>query len=162
MTQVIAAIPPRRKQNDTPEKDCVLRVQAELVGLGGGILLALCMLITGAFVMIIYTPSVSDLQRFIAFVLFMSAWAYFLDSVTEQLSLDGETINFKAALSRARSIPISELEGMYLIHHGLNLENGIGAIEFRQQGRKPDRVSLGPCWQWKKLEAFMGSIDKIM
>lgn len=163
MPDIIAAISPRQKKNGgVKDIDCIIQVRAELVSLGGSILLALCLFLTAGFVVAVYSPGVTPVQQFIAIILFASIWAYFLDSVSERIYLVDETITFKAALSRTRKIPISELEGMFLIHHGYTLEKGIGAIEFRQRQQKTDHVSLGPCWNWSKLEDFVGSVEKAM
>jgi len=109
-----------------------------------------------------FTPDATQVQRFIALAFFITAWGYFFNSITEKIMLCGDTLIFKAFLSRTREIQIAELEMMILTHQGFNLEHGIENLEFRCVGKKPDKVSLGPCWQRNKLESFVSSVQKIM
>lgn len=163
MPDIIAAMAPRRaREARAADAECIVTARAELVSLGGAVLLAMCLLITAVFIMAMFSPVVTGIQRFIAIVLFGSSWAYFLDSVTEKLALIGDTVVFTAAMSRTRRVPLVELEGMVLIHQGLNLEHGIETLEFRQYKKRVDRVSLGPCWQRHKLEGFLHSVEQAM
>ncbi|MBU0540499.1 hypothetical protein KKF59_03295 [Patescibacteria group bacterium] len=160
MPETIAAIAPKKKLQQEP--DCLIQVRAELVSLGGAVLLAVCLMLTAVLFMVFLTPTVTGAQRFIAVVLVFAAWGYFLNSISEKLSLYGDTLEFRAAFSHPRSIPLDELQAMILTHEGFNLERGLETIEFRRSGRKPDRVSLGPCWQRNKLESFLKSLEQAL
>lgn len=151
-----------RRQAPPVENVCLVQARAEVVSLGGAVLLALCLLLSAVFIMALFSPIVSGLQRFIAVVFFLAGWVYLLDSVTESLSLVGQTLEFTAKLRRTRRIPLAELEGMTLIHQGLNLEQGVETIELHQFGKHVDRISLGPCWQRHVLEAFLHSVDRAL
>lgn len=157
MPKTIIAASSRRKAV-APDVECPVQVCAEAASLGGAVLLAVCMLLSAILVMAMFSPSVTSTQRFIAGVLVVSSWAYFLNSCTEKLCLIGKTLKFQAKLSRSLEIPLDELETMTLTHEGFNLERGIETIEFRRTGMKPEKVSLGPCWQKNKLESFMKSV----
>jgi hypothetical protein len=163
MPDVITAFAPRNKRNARRTDDeCVVQAHAELVSLGGAILLALCMFLAAAFIAVSTMSNTTPIQRFIVGILLFASLAYLINSVTEKLMLQGRTLVFDALLSSKREIPLDDLEGMILTHEGFNLEKGIVTIEFRQYDRKPDKVSLGPCWQRSKLEAFMRSIQKVL
>jgi hypothetical protein len=139
-----------------------VQARAELVSLGGAVLLGLGITITGVFLLSLSAPAVTSAQKVIAGALTLGVWIYFLNSVTERLSLCGSTLTFDAALGRARSVPLGELDAMILTHEGLNLERGIETIEIRRVGKRPDKISLGPCWQRNKLEAFLRSVDRAL
>lgn len=164
MPEILSVTAPRRTRKTQPliVNDCIVQAKAELVSLGGAVLLAICMLLSAVFIMVLFSPMVTGVQEFIATILFLAVWAYFLDSITERLSLVGREIVFKAMLSRTRRLPVEELEGITLVHQGLNLEQGIETIEFRQYDKKADRVSLGPCWQRNKLEGFLHSVEGVL
>jgi hypothetical protein len=142
--------------------DCVLRVQAEIVSLGGAVLLTLCLLLTAVLIMALFSPTITGVQRFIAVVLTFSGWMYLLRSASEDLSIVGQTITYRAVLARTRTIPLADIETMLLVHQGLNLEKGIETIEFRRFDKKVEHLSLGPCWQRHKLEAFLGSVEEAL
>ena len=125
-------------------------------------MLGLGVVITAVFLLSLTAQTVTTAQRIIAGALSVGVWLYFLNSVTERLSLCGSTLVFTSAFGRARSVPLGELDAMILTHEGLNLERGIETIEIRRVGTRPDRVALGPCWQRNKLEAFLRSVDRAL
>lgn len=157
MPETLTARAPRRV--DVEQTDCPIRVQAELVSLGGGVMLAICLVVTAILVMALYSPDVTGMQRTIAIILAVAAWLYLFRSSTEELTLVGQEITYRAKLARTRTVSLRELESMLLVHQGLNLERGIETIEFRLFSRKVEHLSLGPCWQRNKLEAFLGSVE---
>jgi hypothetical protein len=161
MPDVIAARAPRRAPR-IEKTESVIRVRAELVSLGGGVMLAICLLIAATLIMALYSPTITGIQRFIAIVLAFASWAYLLRSATEELLLIGEEISYRAVLARPRHVPLKDLEAMLLIHQGLNLEHGIETIEFHFFNKHIERVSLGPCWQRNKLEAFLSSVEEAL
>lgn len=157
MPDVIAARAPRRAE--AVATDCVIRIRAELVSIGGGVLLTLCLVGTAILIMALFSPTVTGVQRFIAIVLSAALWMYLIRSVTEELILVGEELCYKAVLARSRVIRMDQLESMLLVHQGFNLERGIETIELRTFDRRIERISLGPCWQRSKLESFLRSVQ---
>lgn len=132
------------------------------MSLGGGILLAICVIISALFYMVMTAPDLTSVQRFIAIILFIGSWAYFLNSTTERLSCVGKTLTFKSALNTTRRIPLDELDALILRHEGFNLERGIESLELRRDDHPPDRIALGPCWQQRKLESFVQSVGRAL
>jgi len=65
-------------------------------------------------------------------------------------------------LGRRHTFDLEDLEAVLMVHQGFNLERGFETIEFRSCGRRPERVSLGPCWQRNKLESLLRSIEIAM
>lgn len=162
MPDVIAAIAPVRQRAPQKEEDCRIHIRAEFVSIGGGIFLGLFIVVIALFIMVMRSPETTSAQRFIAIALFFGSVAYAVNSMTERLSFIGNVLTYDSLLSSKRSIPLDELEAVILTHEGFNLEKGMQSIEFRRVGHKPDRVALGPCWQERKLEAFIQSVSKAM
>lgn len=160
MPESFSARAPRRVVEQ--QTDCPIRVQAEIVSIGGSIMLAICMLVTTLLIMALYSPDVTGLQRSIAIILTIAAWTYLFRSSTEELVLVGEEITYRAKLARTRTVSLSDLESMVLIHQGLNLERGMETVEFHLFSKRVEHVSLGPCWQRHKLEAFLGSVEEAL
>jgi hypothetical protein len=163
MSKIIAAFAPENRPaaSDQP-RECVIRARAEIVSLGGAVLLGLGLITSAVFLLVLFTPTVTSAQRVIVTILFFAVWVYFLNSITEQVELSGQVLKFSAFLSRAREMPVEKLEAVILTYQGFNLEQGIETLEFRCVGRAPDRVALGPCWQKNKLEAFIQSVQDKM
>lgn len=161
MAEIFAAFAPKREQTDT-EEECVREVRAEIVSLGGAIILAVAIVLTIVMAMVLLLPTVNAVQLAIVLLLTLASWIYLLDSCTERLRLVDHSVEFNAVFSRRRLIPIKELQAMVLVHEGFNLDRGIESIEFRRVGQKPDRLSLGPCWQRHKLEAFLHSVEEAL
>ncbi len=163
MSQIFAALAPKRNQfDDDDEKECVREVRAELVSLGGAIILAVAIVLTIIMIMVLMLPMVNAFQLTIVILLTLASWIYLLDSCTERLRLIDHSVEFSAVFSRKRHIPINELQAMFLVHEGFNLDRGIESIEFRRVGEQPDKFSLGPCWQRHKLEAFLHSVEEVL
>ncbi len=149
-------VPPRAPAPDTV---CVREVRAQVVSLGGAIVLALCLVISAVTFMAAQVEGITSSQRLILGIMTAAAWVYLLDCSSECLNVDGDTIRFKSLLARNKSIKIEELEAMLLVEQGFNLEQGMQSIQFKRTGEKPERIVLGPCWQRNKLEKFLHSVE---
>ncbi len=158
----IGAYAPKRRGPDRQEDECVCEVRAEIVSLGGGIVLFLAIILTSAAVAVRVFPEVTMFQRIILGVLAIGAWLYLFDSASERLRLVDHSVEYTSLLGRGRSASLRELEAMLLVHQGFNLERGMETIEFRRRGAAPERFALGPCWQRNKLEAFLHSVEEAL
>ncbi len=161
MAEVMGVYAPKRKPTDD-EPVCLREVRAELVSLGGAIVLMICLVITAALFIVLQLPQVTAPQRVIIAGLVAASWLYLLDSVTERLRLVDHCVEYHSLFGRRRCIPLKELRAMLLIHEGFNLERGMESLEFRRDGKKADRVALGPCWQRHKLESFLHSVEEAL
>jgi hypothetical protein len=160
MPNTLRADAPRRP--DAVQTESVIRVRAELVSIGGGVLLLICLVVTAVLIGALLYPDTTGVQRFIAVVLTLTAWMYLVRSTTEELALVDQRISYRAVLARARTVNIADLESMVFTHQGFNLERGMETIEFRTFDKRVERVSLGPCWEREKLESFVRSVEEAL
>jgi len=158
MAEVIGAFAPRRRPTENAV-ECIREVHAQFISLGGAIILSVCITLSLLLLMALQLPQVTNMQRGILVMLSLACWIYLLDSVTEKLRLVDHAIEYRSFFSRRKHYLLTELEGVLYVHQGFNLERGFESIEFRRVNVKPDRISLGPCWQRNKLEMFMRSIE---
>ncbi len=159
MAEIIGAYAPRRRQREDEEEECVREAHAQFISLGGAIILSLCIVLSLVALMTLMLPAASNLQRLVLLLLAGISWLYLLDSVTEKLRLVDKAVEYRSFFSGRRSYLLTELEAVLLVHQGFNLERGFESIEFQRVGKKPDRISLGPCWQRNKLESLMHSLE---
>lgn len=157
MDQIIGAYAPKSLRD--LRTSCVRDVRAEVISLGGVILVAICFLITVIAFLMLASPAITSAQRAIVGILAVGAWLYAVDSLSERLTLVNQEVHFTAMLTRRRAIPLIELEAMILVQQGFNLEQGMQSIEFRRRGFRPDRITLGPCWRRYRLEDFLHSVE---
>lgn len=161
--EVIGAYAPRRTRAiPKVESVCLREVHAEMLTIGGVIILAVSFLITVAAVIALLMPNVGSLQVAVALLLAIASGLYVIDSLSEHLRLVDHSVEYGSLLGRRHVIPLEELEAMLLVYEGLNLERGIESIEFRRRGKNPERISLGPCWQRRKLESFLHSVEEAL
>jgi hypothetical protein len=135
-------------------------VQAQMVSLGGAVILSVCLTLTVGTFIAWQSASVASIQRVILFLLTAASWMYFVDSITERLRLREKHIEFEAMLSRRKRIPLEEVETLLLVQQGYNLERGMQTLEFRKLDRRVERVALGPCWQRHTLEGFLQCVEQ--
>lgn len=142
---------------------CLREVRAEILSLGGAILLAICFVVTMVGIAAATSVTQTTAQRVLAILLMIGSWVYLYGSLSERLSLEDHCVVFRSVLTRRLEIPLTDLDEMLLVHQGFNLERGIESIEFRRAGHEDrDRLSLGPCWQRNKLESFLHSVEEAL
>ncbi|MBU1348795.1 hypothetical protein KJ781_01860 [Patescibacteria group bacterium] len=151
-----------RRREDPPEEMCLVQASAEFVSVAGALLLVLCTFCTAAFVSTVLAERGTEIQRFIAAVLSVAAWMYFLNAVTERLSLCGSTLTLSSVLGRRHDFQLDDLDAMSLTHEGLNIDRGFETIRFRMHGGRGEKVTLGPCWNRETLDAFVRSVDRAL
>lgn len=139
-----------------------MQASAEFVSVAGAVMLALCTLFTAVLVSVVPARHGTDVQRLIAAALALASWMFFLNAVTERLSLCGSTIAFSSVFGRRRSIRLDDLDTMSLTHEGPNLDRGFETIRFRMRGGRTEQVTLGPCWRREALDTFVRSVDKAL
>lgn len=153
---------PQRPRSER-EAVCLRDVRADIFSIGGAILSALCVLLTVFAIVVFSSADQTSVQRAIAVIFSVGAWLYLASTATERLALDDHSVVYSSFFGRTVRIPLTDLQEMLLVHQGFNLERGIETIEFRRSGREDhDRISLGPCWQRHKLEAFLHSVEEAL
>jgi hypothetical protein len=144
------------------EDSCALTVRAKLVSLNGGVVLAVCIVLTSMVLGAYLTNRFGGTQIALFLILTFASWVYLLDSVTERLALVGDAIVRTSALGTRFEIKLDDLSALYLIHEGLNQEIGIESINARYRDGREEKLPLGPSWRRHELEAFLASVEKAM
>lgn len=150
-----AGLEPIQKQFET----CDIEVHAEMISIGGAIVLAICMLLTTGVIAVATFYTATSFQQMIIIFLCLGSWAYFISSITEKLCVKNKTIEFTSFFGKSKQIDLNDLEDLLLVYQGFNLERGMETIEFRRRGREPESLALGPCWQRNKLDAFIHAVE---
>jgi len=144
------------------EEACTVRVHAKLVSLNGGVVLAVCIILTAVFAATYLTARLAAVQSALITVLMVAAWVYLVDSVSESLSLVGRTIQRSSSFSPRTVIKLDDIKSLLLVHEGLNQEVGIESITATYRNGRFERLSLGPCWRRRDLESFLQSVEQAM
>jgi hypothetical protein len=142
--------------------ECRLRVSAKLVSLNGGIVLAVCLLLTAVTFASVYTGRLVLSQALLFLFLTLASWVYLIDSVTEKLCLVGDTIQRTAFIGRNEEVQLTDVKSFLLKHEGLNASVGIESLTVVYQDGREERIPLGPCWRRRDLEAFLESVEQSM
>jgi hypothetical protein len=125
-------------------------------------MLAVCLLFTAlGGGMAAERPATSVLSAVFA-LLALAAWAYLADGVSERLGLYGDTLVHTSLFGGQRSIPLSAIQSLLLVHEGLNQQIGIESIRARYTDGRVERLALGSCWRRRDLEAFLSSVEKAL
>jgi hypothetical protein len=143
-------------------KDCALQVKAKLVALNGGVVLAMCIMLTAMALAAYLTNRFAASQIALLSVFALAAWVYLLDGVTEKLKLSGNAIVRTSLVSGRFMINLDDIESLYLIHEGLNQNVGIESLTAKYRDGHEDKLPLGPCWRRHELEEFLASVEKAM
>jgi hypothetical protein len=142
------------------ETSCAIQVHAKLVSLNGGVVLAVCIVLSAISAAAFVSAHLTSSQGVLFGVLSLFAWLYLIDSVTEHLALQGDVIEKSSFLSRRMTVALRDMREMLLIHEGLNQEVGIESLVVRYRGGKTEKLPLGPCWRRHELEAFLRSVEQ--
>jgi hypothetical protein len=147
-----------KAENET----CALHVSAKLVSLNGGVVLAVCLLLTIVTVASVMARSFVASQTALFVVLTIASWIYLIDSVSESLRLEGEQIVRTSVIGRSVIVDIGNIKSLLLKHEGLNQQVGIESLTVTYRNGKTERLPLGPCWRRRELEAFLASVESVM
>lgn len=163
MPRMIAALAPSSRQVTREAKRwCTVCARAQIVSLGGAVLLALCLLGTAGLLVALAHPMVTALQRGITGIIGISFWVYLIQSATEELVLWGNGVVLRARFRRSRRFAFADIRSLAVYDRGLNSERGVFTLEVHVFGKEVERVSLGPCWSARSLEGFVVSTQEKM
>ncbi len=161
--KIIGAFAPERPPNvDAGEVLCLREVRAEALTMGGAIVFAICMMLSVFALSIGRFVVVTQSQQVILIAVVALCWLYFVDSVTERLRITDRCVEFRSLIGHHHLVPLVQLEAMLIMYQGFNLDRGMQTIEFRMNGKQPKRIALGPCWERKKLEAFIHAVEEAL
>ena len=137
--------------------------RAEIVTPGGGLILAVTILLTLFLVMSLFMPTLDGLQTVILGMMSIVCWGYMLNCATERLRLEDGQFEFKAALGRSYKFPLETIRGFRLTDLGVSLNGSMYILEMNLEERiHPLQISLGPCWQKTNLIRFLKSLGQAM
>ena len=153
---MIASSMPRAKQN---------RIRANPISLGGALFCGLFILFSVFTWFAFSHASTPGWLRAVFAALLLLYVLYVADSASERLSLHDKEVRFDSLFRKEMRIDVCRFPEIFLIHEGLNQEKGIVSVIFRGLDEE-ERVSLGPLWRQRDLEAFFidaetkpGSVD---
>lgn len=147
---------------DEKKKECDIRISASLFSLNGGLVLAVCIMITGIVIASIWTDRLAASQSVLFAILGVACWLYFTDSVTEKLTFAGNKIIKTSAIGRSERIDMDDVNNILLRHIGPNPELGIESVIVLYKDGTEDQMGLGPCWRKQEIESFLDSIESAM
>ncbi len=136
------------------------KIRAQFLSIGGGILLAVVLLIATLTAEVFISPGANLFERVLLIVLFLLAVAYSLDSWSEVLGLDGTTLFCDSWFKPRQSAELLVAQNILLVHEGLNSAIGIISIKFRYANKEERILSLGPLWHRHHLEQFLKKVEQ--
>jgi hypothetical protein len=139
------------------------RIRAQIISLGGGVLLAIALLLAALLLVAFMLSSVSRFESIFLLFLTGACLLYFVDSLTEVMMFDQGVLIFDSLLKRRRRVDLSMIHEILFIHEGLNLEHGIESLIFRRSdGDVVARFDLGPLWRRSALESFLHEVERTL
>jgi len=137
--------------------------RAEVVTPGGGVVLAITILLTLFLVLSILMPRLDGLQLVIVAMLSLVCWGYLLNCSTERLRLEGGFFEFRAFLGRGYKIPLEAIRGFKLTDLGVSLSGSMYLLDITVEDRlRPIQINLGPCWNKRNLLRFLKSFGQVL
>ncbi len=137
-------------------------VNAKIVSINGGVVLALCLLVTTIAIASALVQNGSGSQTVLFAMLSFASWVYLIDAVTEKLRLCGRDIVFSSAITAPKTVTLDGIRTIMLRHEGLNANVGVESVTIKMKDGKSQRLPLGPCWRRRELEAFLDSVSAAM
>ena len=161
MTNVLASLKVEKK--DQTPIELLTDVRAQVVTLGGAVILAIAILLTLILVFSLYIPSIQGVQFLIVAVLTIACWGYLLTTFTERLKIENGVLEYKAWLSRTKQVDLQQVSGLKLTDLGFRFNGDQYLFELStMDDSKPVSISLGPCWDRKQLISFIKTIQIIL
>ena len=143
-------------------ESCTLRATAKLISLNGGFVLAVCIVLSAITLASAHTGRLAMSQAFLFLFLSLASWIYLIDSVSERICLNKNTIERTSLIGRSMTVPLKDVNELLLKHEGLNTSIGIESLTVSYTDGKEERIPLGPCWRHRDLETFLESVEKAM
>jgi hypothetical protein len=162
MPVLTAALPTQRRNDATTPDACVREVNAKLVSINGGVVLALCILVTTVAIASALVQNGSGTQAVLFAMLAFASWVYLIDAVTEKMRLCGREIILSSAITSSKVLKLDGIRTITLRHEGLNANLGVESVTIKTIDGHSSRLPLGPCWRRRELEAFLDSISSLM
>ncbi|MBE7525070.1 hypothetical protein KJZ71_02610 [Patescibacteria group bacterium] len=146
----------------TKQKSCVVVAHARLISLNGGIVLAVCIVLSSLTAALFLTERFAVSQAILFVILMIGAWIYLIDGASEKLSLQDHSLVRSSRLGRELRIKLVDVSSLVLRHEGLNPSLGIESLTIVFRDGHEERIPLGPCWRRRDLESFLSSVEEAM
>ncbi|MDL1952944.1 hypothetical protein FBR07_02025 [Candidatus Uhrbacteria bacterium UHB] len=146
----------------TKQKSCVVVVHARLISLNGGIVLAVCIVLSALTAALFLTDRFAVSQAILFVILMLGAWIYLIDGASEKLSLQDHSLVQSSRFGRESRMKLVDVSSLVLRHEGLNPSLGIESLTATFQDGHEERIPLGPCWRRRDLESFLSSVEEAM
>lgn len=138
-------------------------IRAQLVSMGGGIILAVTIMVTLVFIFSFLMPQGNGTQLLIIIILSIISWVYFINCATEHLKLTESELIYSSMLTRTQRIAFEDIEAYKLTDLGVQLNGSMYVLEIQHAEKKqPVEISLGPCWRRHELRQFIKTLGTIL
>lgn len=137
----------------------MIRFDAKIISLGGGILSGLFLVLLALLWMVTHAVGRSIYLEAIFVLFLLGMLAYAVGAASEHLILESEGLVFDGWLARRRKILFHNMKKVLLVHEGLNPEWGIETLTFETPSGSLERIALGPLWRRRDLEAFLARLE---
>lgn len=84
---------------------------------------------------------------------------YLFDACSEQLVLDGDWLRFSSRLRKKNELNLCDIRDIFIVHEGLNDEQGIVRIRFTDAAGSERYFALGPCWRRHEIEGLFRVVE---
>lgn len=84
---------------------------------------------------------------------------YLFDACSEQLVLDGDWLRFSSRLRKKNEVNLCDIRDIFIVHEGLNDEQGIVRIRFTDSSGSERYFALGPCWRRHEIEGLFRVVE---
>lgn len=84
---------------------------------------------------------------------------YLFDACSEQLVLDGDWLRFSSRLRKKNEVNLCRIRDIFIVHEGLNDEQGVVRIRFTNEAGSEQYFALGPCWRRHEIEGLFRVVE---
>lgn len=130
-----------------------LHVRATPFSVGGAVFVGIIAVLSALMWSAVMDPEPERVVQAGGAVLWVISILYFVDGLSERLTLDGTVISFQSLFQKRRRIDLCEAGDVELVHEGLNQEKGIISVILHGPKRE-ERIPLGAFWRQTDLERF--------
>ena len=133
----------------------MIRIRASLISIGGATLAGLMAMLLVILWIAFHVPHKNLWLEYMLAAFCLGMCLYVIDGISETLIFENGTVVFDGWFTRRRSVRLSGVEHVVLVHEGLNTEWGIETITFHCGNKEIERLPLGPLWRHGDLESFL-------
>jgi len=149
-------------ENSVNQKE-ILDIKSSVFSLGGGISLAIVIVLTLIVILSWITPILLSSQLLIVSLLFFAGWFYFINIITERIVLKKDSLSFQRFFGHDHTIYLHDIEYFKFNDLKLTLNGYFYSFEIRTfSDSKIKELGLGPCWNRQEIILFVNLVNKIL